>query len=271
MSAAARTPPTGEPSQSWDPDRYRREAGFVAELGLPVLDLLDPRPGERILDLGCGEGALTAKLAAAGAQVVGVDASPEQIARARDEGLDAHVVDGQALASEAAFEAAFDAVFTNAALHWMKRDPDAVIAGVARALKPGGRFVGEFGGAGNVAAIRDALRAELSARGIDPAPYDPWFFPSVDDYRARLEAGGFAVREIALIPRPTPLPGDISGWLSTFGESFLNALPEADRADAVAAARARLAPVLAGPDGSWTADYVRLRFAADLVEAREAP
>lgn len=266
MSAAARPPPAGEPSQHWDPDRYRREAGFVAELGLPVLDLLDPQPGERILDLGCGEGALTAKLAAAGVEVVGVDASAEQIARARDEGLDAHVVDGQALA----FEAAFDAVFTNAALHWMKRDPDAVIAGVARALKPGGRFVGEFGGAGNVAAIRDALSAELSARGIDPARHDPWFFPTLEDYRARLEAGGFAVREIALIPRPTPLPGDISGWLATFGDAFLGALPEADRADAVAAVRARLAPVLGEPDGSWTADYVRLRFAADLVEARRA-
>jgi len=252
------------PQQHWDPDRYRSEAGFVAELGLPVVDLLAPRPGERILDLGCGEGALTATLAEMGCEVVGVDASPDQIARARAEGLDAHVLDGHRLIEAPRFEGAFDAVFSNAALHWMKRDPDAVLAGVARALKPGGRFVAEMGGAGNVDAIRRACHAELSARGADPVPVDPWFFPSVADYRARLERAGFAVRSIELIPRPTPLPGDVAGWLATFAESFLAALPEAERPEAVASIRTRLQPDLQAPDGSWTADYVRLRFAADL-------
>jgi SAM-dependent methyltransferase len=249
------------PAQHWDPERYRTEAGFVAELGLPVVEWLAPKSGERILDLGCGEGALTAKLAALGCDVVGVDASAEQIAAARDAGLDARVVDGQALD----FADEFDAVFSNAALHWMKRDPDAVIAGVARALKPGGRFVGEMGGAGNVETIRAALHAELTARGVDPASRDPWYFPTAEDYGARLETAGFAVERIELFERPTPLPGDVSGWLATFAESFLGALPEAERPGALASLTERLAPALRDADGTWSADYVRLRFAARLT------
>lgn len=245
--------------QRWDPDGYRANAGFVAEHGLPVLELLAPRPGERILDLGCGEGTLTARLAALGCDVVGVDASPELVARARDEGLDARVGDGQALDVEAG---AYDAVFSNAALHWMARDPDAVIAGVRRALTPGGRFVGEFGGAGNVATIRAALHDALDRRGRDAAALDPWYFPAAESYRERLTAGGFAVRDIRLIPRPTPLPGDIDGWLATFGESFLAALPDSERPAAVAEIRETLRPLLVDAAGVWTADYVRLRFAA---------
>jgi trans-aconitate methyltransferase len=134
--------------QHWDPARYQRNAGFVAALGQPVVELLAPRSGERILDLGCGDGALTEVLAR-DARVTGVDASAEQVGAARARGLDAHVADGTRLG----FAAEFDAVFSNAALHWM-RDPDAVIDGVWRVLKPGGRFVGECGGAGNVATVR---------------------------------------------------------------------------------------------------------------------
>src|SRR5258708_10292583 len=129
--------------QSWDPDSYARNDRFVSDLGAPVVELLAPHAGERILDLGCGDGALTAKLVALGCTVVGVDASAQQIAAARALGLDAHVVSGE----ELAFAAAFDAVFSNAALHWMRR-ADRVIDGAWRALRPGGRFVAEFGGAG---------------------------------------------------------------------------------------------------------------------------
>jgi trans-aconitate methyltransferase len=243
------------PGQRWDPKTYSENARFVAELGQPVVELLAPRPGERILDLGCGDGALTEKLARLGCAVVGVDASPEQIAAARARGLDARVADGQRLA----FGAEFDAVFSNAALHWMK-DPDAVIAGAARALKPGGRFVGELGGAGNIRRIVLALTAALARRGL--APELPWYFPSAEEYRARLQAGGFTVEEIVLFPRPTPLPGDISGWLQTFAGASLARLPEADREPFIAELRAALAPHLQQPDGSWVADYVRLRFAA---------
>jgi SAM-dependent methyltransferase len=243
-------------AQRWDPARYQRNAGFVAELGMPVVELLAPRPAERILDLGCGDGALTAKLARL-ATVVGVDASAEQIAAARALGLDAHVVDGLALT----FDSEFDAVFSNATLHWI-RDPDAVIDGVWRALKPGGRFVAECGGAGNVATIRTALHAALAARGADPAPYDPWTFASPEDCRARLERRGFRVATIELIPRPTRLPGRLGDWLDTFAESFLAALPPDERSAFKDEIEAAVRPRLCGPDGGWTADYVRLRFAA---------
>ena len=247
---------TGAPAgQRWDPKTYAANARFVAELGQPVVELLAPKPGERILDLGCGDGALTEKLAALGCVVVGVDASAEQIAAAKARGLDARVTDGQRLD----FEAEFDAVFSNAALHWM-REPDRVIAGVARALKPGGRFVGEMGGAGNIARIVEALTAALQRRRL--APELPWYFPGAEEYRAKLMAGGFAVREIALFPRPTPLPGDIAGWLETFGAGSLARLPESERAAFVAELREALRPHLRQPDGSWTVDYVRLRFAA---------
>ena len=244
-------------SQSWNPRRYAKNAAFVPELGQPVLELLAPRPGERILDLGCGDGVLTQRLAAAGASVVGVDASPEQVAAARQLGLDARVMDG----AELEFENEFDAVFSNAALHWMRR-PRLVIANVWRALKAGGRFVGEMGGEGNVAAIWSALRDALARRGIDGDALYPWYFPAPAEYRKSLEEAGFAVRGMRLLPRPTVLPTGIDGWLETFAGSFLSALPEAARPAFVDEVRARLEPRLKDADGRWVADYVRLRFAA---------
>jgi len=244
--------------QSWDPDAYARNARFVSDLGAPVLELLAPRPGERILDLGCGDGALTRKLADSGCDVVGVDASAPQVLAARRLGLDARVADGERLA----FEAEFDAVFSNAAIHWMKRADDA-IAGVWRALKPGGRFVAEFGGHGCVATIKRALIDSLARRGIDGDALNPWYFPTVEDYSARLARRGFAVRYIALIPRPTPLPTAIDGWLETFAQSFIAPLAENDRAAFIGEVREALRPHLCDGDGRWFADYVRLRFAAD--------
>ncbi len=243
--------------QHWDPARYQRNAGFVAVLGQPVVELLAPRPDERILDLGCGEGTLTAVLARQ-ARVTGVDASVEQVAAARVRGLDAHVADGTRLGC---FAEEFDAVFSNAALHWM-RDPDAVIDGVWRALKPGGRFVGECGGAGNVATVRGALVAVLARRGIDGDAASPWYFPAAAEYRARLERGGFAVASIDLIRRPTPIPGRLADWLDTFAESFLAAVRAAERAAVKDEVEALVRAALYDPSGAWTLDYVRLRFAA---------
>ena len=243
--------------QTWDPERYARNARFVSDLGAPVVELLAPQAGERILDLGCGDGVLTEKLVELGCRVVGVDSSAQQIAAARARGLDAHVGSGEDLA----FDDEFDAVFSNAALHWMKR-ADRVIDGAWRALAPGGRFVAECGGDGCVARIVGALSAALERRGHDAAAANPWYFPTVADYRARLAARGFAVESIALIPRPTPLPGDVTGWLETFAESFSSVLPAAERPAFLAEVQEALRPALCDADGRWTADYVRLRFAA---------
>ncbi len=247
-------------TQTWDPERYARNARFVADLGAPVVALLAPVAGERILDLGCGDGALTAKLVAMGCEVIGVDSSAAQIEAARKLGLDARVASGEDLD----FDGEFDAAFSNAALHWMS-DADKVIAGVHRALKPGGRFVAEFGGYGCVAKIRKALVEGLNRRGVNGEAANPWYFPAVEDYSERLARGGFAVSYIALIPRPTPLPGDVTGWLETFAESFTSKLAVDKRPAYIAEVREALRPELCDEEGKWTADYVRLRFAAKTL------
>ena len=247
-------------AQSWDPERYSRQARFVSELGMPVVALLDPQFGERVLDIGCGDGALTEKLVALGCVVVGIDSSPEQVAAARARGLDARVADCRRLD----FQDAFEGVFSNAVLHWVQ-EADAVIGGVARALVPGGRFVGEFGGAGNVARIERALSSELGARGLDPRTVHPWYFPTPEGYSEKLRAGGFTVESIELFPRPTELPGDMVSWLETFGQPFTAGLPEAERRPFLEAVQNRLRPDLCNSAGRWHADYVRLRFKASLV------
>jgi len=248
-------------AQEWNSSRYDQNARFVSDLGQAVLDLLDPKSGERILDLGCGDGALTEKIAGTGAAVIGVDASADMVAAAKRRGVDAREVD----AFHLDFNGEFDAVFSNAALHWMKRDPDAVIAGVRRALKPGGRFVAEMGGFGNVAAITVALCATLEKFGnSNPAELIPWYFPTPDGHRERLQRAGFQVEHIALIPRPTPLPTGMRGWLETFAIPFTKSLPADKHSDFLDEVTARLRPALSDEKGCWTADYVRLRFSASL-------
>ena len=243
--------------QRWDPQTYAKHGRFVSDLGSGVVELLEPRAGERILDLGCGDGALTEKLVAAGAQVVAVDASEAQVAAARARGLDARVARGEALP----FAAEFDAVFSNAALHWM-RDADAVLTSVHRALRPGGRFVAEMGGAGNVAVIRGALAEALDRRAIDGRALDLLFLPTAEEYRSLLEAHGFVVRTIALFARPTPLPGELSHWLETFAQPSLRAVPDGDRARLIEEVSGALRPRLYEAGRGWVADYVRLRFVA---------
>jgi trans-aconitate methyltransferase len=235
----------------------------VAELGRPVVDLLAPRPGERVLDLGCGDGRLTQSLVEAGCIVVAIDSSPEQVAAARARGLDAGLMDAHALE----FEDEFDAVFSNASLHWMKQ-PALVLGGVQRALREGGRFVGEFGGSGNVAAVCAALAQALSRRGLRFADLDPWYYPTGEEYRRALEQAGFEVDALETFARPTTLPGDMQAWLDTFARVFLAALPPAERprfCDEVAQA---VAPRLRRPDGTWFVDYVRLRFRATRPPAK---
>lgn len=244
-------------TQEWNPELYGQNARYVSRLGAPLLDLLDPRPGERILDLGCGDGVLTHQLAERGCEIVGVDSSPEMVEAALALGVDARVMDGH----ELSFEEEFDAVFSNAALHWMKR-PDQVVAGVKRALKPGGRFVGEFGGHGNIGTLLQGIQGALAQRGIEFEPLNPWYFPTAEEYRERLEAHGLEVTVCALVPRPTPLETDLSGWLTVFAGTFLNALPESEREPFLADVTDRCRDRLYDPDRGWWVDYVRLRFAA---------
>ena len=245
--------------QQWDPEAYGREGSFVHGLAGGVVEWLAPRAGEQILDLGCGDGQLTLKLMAAGAHVVGVDNSAAMVRSARERGVNAVEAPAERLPFA---EGEFDAVFSNAALHWV-RGQDEMMAEVRRVLKPGGRFVAEMGGHGNIAAIVVALRAALARHGLEDREANVNYFPAADVYRARLERHGFGVERIELIPRPTPLPeGGIRGWLATFRSGVLDGLPAAVREEVVSGTEALLKPALCDEQGRWTADYVRLRFKA---------
>jgi len=245
--------------QTWDPQAYEKNGAFVHGLAGGVLEWLDPQPAERILDLGCGDGQLTRRIVATGARVVGFDASPQMAASARALGI---AVDEGNAESLPYGDCEFDAVFSNAALHWV-RDQDAMLAGVHRVLRPGGRFVAEMGGLGNIAAIRTALMAVMARHGFDGREDNVNYYPTPEIYGRRMEGHGFKVERIELIPRPTRLAeGGMSGWIRTFRRGVLETLPEAMRDAVVSEAVALLEPILRDEDGNWTADYVRLRFMA---------
>ncbi len=249
-------------TQTWDPARYRESGGFIAAYGEDVVALLDPQPGERILDIGCGDGRLTAVIAASGADVVGIDASAEQVAAARESGLDARRID---VLSLDAF-CAYDAVFSNAALHWVPA-PDEAARRIFDAITPGGRFVGELGGKGNVHLVSRAIFKTLENRGLDGTPAWPWFFPSEQAYAGILRNAGFEVIDLNLFERPTVLPGRFADWVETFARPFLELVEDDDCGAFLADVERIAAAVLLDDDGIWRADYVRLRFAARKPEA----
>jgi len=247
-------------TNGWDADRYQRQFGFVSAMAGDLVELLDPRPGETVLDLGCGTGELAAEIQGRGARVWALDADPAMVAAARERlGADRVLLaDGHAFT----LPEPVDAVFSNAALHWMPR-PSEVIARVRAALRPGGRFVAELGGAGNIDAILEAFGAATAEAGL-PRPPNPWYFPAPGRYATLLEAGGFRVARMEHFPRPTPLEGGdhaLADWLAMFGRSLTAAVPE-DLLSQVVARTAELAAPRLRRDGRWVADYWRLRFVA---------
>jgi len=236
-------------ASSWDAANYARVGSFVAELGQAALDLLDPQAGEHILDVGCGEGTLTKRIIERGATVLGVDNSPEMIAAARANGIDAVLLD----VADMSFAAEFDSVFSNAALHWVLEKEQAARA-ILRALKPGGRFAGEMGGEGNIARLQQAVDEEMIIRGYVPPVEAKNWYASVEEFAAVYEAAGFAEIDALLFQRPTPIKHGIADWVMTFRKGWL------DRAGVPQEERVDLAAAVADRFGSNVADYVRLRF-----------
>ncbi len=246
-------------TQTWDPQAYERNGAFVHGLAGGVLELLDAQKGEYILDLGCGDGQLTQRIAATGAHVLGVDASADMVEAARARGIEAERANAELLPFH---DGTFDAVFSNAALHWV-RNQDSMLAQVHRVLRAGGRFVAEMGGHGNIAAIHVALRAVLGRHGYGDREDGVNYYPTAESYTERLKRHGFRVEHIAIIPRPTKLAeSGITGWLRTFRRGVLDGLPADVREAVVKETAALLAPALQDEAGNWIADYVRLRFVA---------
>jgi SAM-dependent methyltransferase len=236
-------------TSKWDAADYARVGAFVAELGGAALDLLDPRPGERILDVGCGEGTLTKKIVERGATVLGIDNSPEMIAAARANGIEALLLDAAGMQ----FFAEFDAVFSNATLHWVLEKERAARA-IFRALKPGGRFAGEMGGDGNLRTLREALDEELIIRGYAPPVEASNWYASPEEFAEVYESAGFGQIDARLVERPTPIEHGVAAWVTTFRKGWL------DRANVPEAERAEIAAAVADRFGSNVVDYVRLRF-----------
>lgn len=240
---------------------YDSAFGYVSAHGAPLVDLLDPQPGEKIIDLGCGTGAFSAEIAERGAEVLGIDGAPEMVARAStmNPGLSFTIGD----AHDFSTSEPFDAVASNAALHWMTRDPDAVIARVHAALRPGGRFVGELGGAGNCAELIAAMQTAWRVFGLGE-PELPWYFPTPAEYAARLEDGGFTIRLLEHADRPsrmTECPDGAADWIRIYAPSALADVPPELVEQLLARVNELAAPALRRESG-WVADYVRLRFAA---------
>ena len=233
----------------WDAADYARVGAFVAELGQAALDLLDPQPGERILDIGCGDGTLTKKIEERGARVLGIDNSPEMIEAAVAKGVDAILMD----VAEMRFQGQFDAAFSNATLHWVLEKERAASA-IFEALRSGGRFAGEMGGEGNLARLREALDTELVIRGYVPPFEASNWYASPEEFAVVYEQAGFEHIDARLVERPTPIEHGIEAWVTTFRRGWL------DRAGVPEEERGAIAAAVAGRAGSNVADYVRLRF-----------
>jgi len=261
MSQTANTD-TKQNNPDWNANLYDAKHAFVWKHGSDVVSLLAPQPDERILDLGCGTGHLTAQIAESGAHVFGVDRSQEMIATAQRSypNLKFVIADATALP----FQSEFEAVFSNATLHWV-HEPERAIQGVWNALRPGGRFVAEFGGKGNIGRIQRALdRTLVDLQLSRPGEINPWYYPSVSEYATLLEQNKFEVRFMTLFDRPTALADGNDGmrnWIAMFASGYLVKVPPETREVFFQQVEGLLRPELFR-DGQWWADYRRLRFVA---------
>ncbi|MEH2453428.1 methyltransferase domain-containing protein [Nostoc sp.] len=246
---------------NWNTALYQEKHAFVWQYGEDLLKFLNPKPGESILDLGCGTGQLTEKIAQAGAEVMGVDHAATMIEKARQNYP--HIRFDVADARNFQVDKPLDAVFSNAVLHWVK-EADSAIASIHQALKPGGRFVAEFGGKGNIQAIVTALESALEPFNISAQTLNPWYYPSIGEYASLLEQQGFDVIHAILFARPTPLADKEAGmanWIQMFASAFLTLLPADQQTQVIHAVEEYLKPTLY-QQGTWTADYRRIRIVA---------
>jgi len=241
---------------SWNPDEYKKHTSFVSELALPVVDLLDPKAGEKVLDLGCGDGTLALEIEHRGAEVLAVDLSEEMVQKAKENGIEAMV----SSVTDLPFKEEFDAVFSNAVLHWVKQS-DLAVDNIAKALKRGGRFVAEFGGKGNVHHLVQAMELAFKKHPEFGAFVNPWYFPSSAEYKTKLERNGFTVEYIELIPRPTPME-DIGKWLEIFANGVTIHLGKEQFELFKADCKEYLKEHIYTKDDGWVIDYVRLRVKA---------
>jgi len=246
-------------TNKWNAEKYNKHADFVSNLASPVIDLLKPKKDETILDLGCGDGTLAVEMEKFGADVTAVDLSESMVAKTKEKGIKSSVMS----ATELTFENEFDAVFSNAVLHWVK-DADVAIKKISRSLKSNGRFIAEFGGYGNIKYLTDAMQEVFNNHKEFGSFNNPWYFPKDTDYRQLLEENGFVVEYIELIPRATKID-DISNWLDIFANGIVSHLSDEQQEQFKQEVRVILEPKIYLNEDGWVADYVRLRLKATKI------
>jgi 2-isopropylmalate synthase len=243
-------------TNKWNADKYNKHADFVSNLASPVIDLLEPKKDEHILDLGCGDGTLAVEMEKLGANVIAVDLSKSMVEKTKEKGIKAFVMS----ATELTFENEFDAIFSNAVLHWVK-DANEAIKKISKSLKSNGRFIAEFGGCGNIKYLTEAMQEVFDNHKEFGSFNNPWYFPKDTEYKQLLENNGFNVEYIELIPRSTKID-DISNWLDIFANGIVSHLTDEQQKQFKQEVRAILKPKIYSEEDGWVADYVRLRLKA---------
>lgn len=243
-------------TNEWNAKKYNKHADFVSLLATPVVELLNPKKDERILDLGCGDGILAVSIEKLGAKVIAVDLSEDMVKKTKEKGIEAYVMS----ATDLSFENKFEAVFSNAVLHWVK-EPKIALEKIYNSLKNEGRFIAEFGGYGNSKHLTDAMQKVFDKYPEYGKFNNPWYFPKEEDYRQLLKNEGFEVQNIKIIPRATKID-DISNWLNIFANGIVSHLSKEQQTHFNGEVREILKPIIYSEKDGWVADYVRLRLKA---------